>query len=138
MPPQTPPTFYEFATFLRKETGNKNTFPITPATLFENDLGVTGDDGDDLLMAVEKHYGISLEPLRETFAMQPNEYLFHSEGFSPIDFIELIRVTKNLFSSTKEPRPFVRPFRVEELFDAVCRLMQSQRSNHSSQIDKPS
>jgi acyl carrier protein len=40
---------------------------LTADTLFEDDLGVSGDDGVDLLEAVEKEYGISLEPVDQVF-----------------------------------------------------------------------
>jgi acyl carrier protein len=123
MTDQAPPTFADFADFVREKSGESDNFLITVATLFEDELGITGDDGTDLLEAVEKEYDISLEPVRDVFGLQPNEYLFQGEGFGPIDFQELGRIIRNLFSTTKEPKPIVRAFRVGELYDAVCRLM---------------
>ena len=119
----TPPTFPEFVAFLRPFTGLKEDFPIKPSTLFEDDLGITGDDGVDLMAAVEQEYGISLESARELLSMKPNEYLFNAEGGGLIDFQELKRVTRNLFSSTKEPRPVVLSFRVGQLYDIVYQLV---------------
>jgi acyl carrier protein len=81
---KNPPTFDEFAHFIREFSGDSADQVITPDTQFERDLGVTGDDGDDLLIATEKRFHIQLvteeRSLRETFNMAPNEYLFHSEG----------------------------------------------------------
>jgi hypothetical protein len=109
------PTFTEFEQFLRDQLGLRQRKLITLTTCFENDLGVTGDDGVDLLEATEKQFGISLEPLRETFSMQPNEYLFESEG---IDWA-------NLFLP-KHKRSVVRNLTVGELYEAVCRKLSEQ------------
>ena len=94
--------------------------------IFEDDLGITGDDGIDLMEAVEKEYGISLSSAREMLALNPNEYLFHGEGFGPINFQELKRVTKNLFSTNKEPKPIIWTFRVGKLYDIVYRLVTTK------------
>ena len=123
MPP-LPPTIEQFTSWLRPTLSLTNKTRVTADTRLEDDLGVTGDDGVDLLLAVEKKYGISLEPLRQTFNMQPNEYLFHGEGFG-IDFLALFRLRD-------EPKPVVRVFRVGELYDAVCRLMSEANQHHSS------
>ncbi|WP_041257408.1 hypothetical protein [Fibrella aestuarina] len=119
------PTFDEFASFLRERLGVRKKQVITPKTLLEDELGVTGDDGIDLLEAVERQYAISLSPLHETFSMQPNELLFQEEGLG-IHVGELSRVFKNLFRKIKEPGPVMRKFQVGELYEVVCRLKQQQ------------
>jgi len=76
-------------------------------------------DGDDLLEAAEEKFEVRLSNedtgVRETFNLQPNEYLFSSEGWghSPAELI-------SLFSSS--PSPTVRSFTVGELFEAVRRI----------------
>jgi acyl carrier protein len=53
---------------------------ISEKTLIEKDLGITGDDGVELIEEIEKIYGISFAP--EDFGLTENESLFHSEGAS--------------------------------------------------------
>ncbi len=98
-------TFTDFAAWLREYRHVPVRTAITPETQFERDLGLTGDDGNDLLAATEKRFQVErsseITGVRETFNLGPNEYLFHSEGF---DFF----------------RPYsVRKFTVGEPFDAV-------------------
>lgn len=108
-------TFDEFASFIRDYWHVPNRKAISPETQFERDLGLTGDDGDDLLKATEQRFDVTLgceeTGVRETFNLGPNEYLFHSEGWSlfPSRFT-------SLFDSIE---PTVREFTVGELFEAV-------------------
>ncbi len=78
-------SFDEFAEFVRECHGLSRKKQIAPETKFEDDLGITGDDGADLLEATEKRFNVSLcskeHGCRETFNLGPNEYLFHPEGF---------------------------------------------------------
>ena len=108
-------TFDEFAAFIRQYWHVLHRKKVLPETQFERDLGLTGDDGDDLLKAAEKRFGVTLGSEetggRETFNLGPNEYLFHSEGWNSSPF----RLTL-LFDSI-EPR--IREFTVGELFEAV-------------------
>ena len=112
--------FDEFANFIRNYWQVSDRKRISPETQFERDLGLTGDDGKDLLQATEKRFGVTLcskeTGLRETFHLGPNEYLFHSEGIFPFTFTSLFNVVK----------PTVRKFTVGELFEAV-RKAKSQR-----------
>jgi hypothetical protein len=75
--------------------------------LFEDDLGITGDDGIALLEATEKRFGVQLS-LRETFNLGPNEFLFNGEGLGP-DIVTL----------SGGPTRWVRPFTVGDLYQAV-------------------
>jgi hypothetical protein len=117
-------TFDEFAAWLREYWSVPVRKAISPETQFERDLGLTGDDGDDLLEAVEKEFEVRLgneeTGVRETFSLEPNEYLFHSEGWGPSP-AELI----SLFSNS--PSPIVRSFTVGELFEAVRRTKAKNR-----------
>lgn len=117
-------TFDEFAAWLREYWNVPAHKAIVPGTQFERDLGLTGDDGDDLLEATEKEFEVRLgneeTGVRETFNLQPNEYLFNSEGWGP-SRAELI----SLFSSS--PYPTVRSFTVGELFEAVRRIKAKNR-----------
>lgn len=108
------PSFQEFADFIREFAGISARKEIVPETLFENDLGITGDDGCDLLEATEKHFGVGLsspeDGYRRTFDLAPQEFLFHSEGlgWGLSDIITLFR-----------PPPSIRAFTVGDLFEAV-------------------
>jgi acyl carrier protein len=105
-------SFGEFADFVRNWGGLPTSKQIDPETQFERDLGISGDDGSDLLIATEKEFAISLsseeDGYRKTFNLGPHEYLFNSEGFGTV--WALI----NLFGTST-----VREFTVGELYSAV-------------------
>jgi hypothetical protein len=113
----TRPTFSEIADFVRRWAFIPSKQQITPHTQFERDLGITGDDGCDLLEAVQKQFRVNLAPdeagYRTIFGLGQNEYLLSSEGFSigsgGTDMI-------TLFTNTN---PSVRAFTVGELYEAI-------------------
>jgi acyl carrier protein len=84
------PSFEQFAAFIREFNKLSPKIVITTATRFEKDLGITGDDGGDLLKEVEKHFGVQLSSrkhgVRHAFKLKPNENLFHSEGTDLLGF----------------------------------------------------
>lgn len=84
------------------------------------------DDGNDLLQATEKRFRVTLcseeAGVRETFHLQPNEYLFNSEGWGP-NRAEII----SLF----QPPAVVRSFSVGELFEAV-RTIRAENKGHEA------
>lgn len=51
--------FADLVNFLKQQTGSYDV-PITRETLLEDDLGVTGDDAEDLIIAFGKRYGIDV------------------------------------------------------------------------------
>ena len=97
-------SFEEFADFIRSQCGFSRKKNITLECRFEDDLGVTGDDGADLLKATEKHFKVELSDAehgyRKTFDLGPDEFLFNSEG--------LFRLPVS-----------VREFKVGDLYQAV-------------------
>lgn len=109
-----PPTFDQFAGFIREWAGLARTTSINPASLFEEDLGITGDDGRELLTATEARFGVSLssdeDGYRRRFDLGPNEFLFHSEG-SGFDLQALLGADPTT----------VRAFTVGDLYRAVQR-----------------
>ena len=110
-------SFEEFANFIRKWAAIPERMKIAPETLFEDDLGITGDDGCELLEEIERHFAFRLSSsehgYRQTFDLPPNEFLFNSEGFgpSPSGIVSLFDPSA-IHSS-------IRPFSVGELFNAV-------------------
>ncbi|WP_058187953.1 DUF1493 family protein [Terracidiphilus gabretensis] len=110
------PSFEQLAECIRRECGLRKDKHIDPDTQFERDLGITGDDGGELLEAVEKQYQV--EFTHESFGLEFNEYLFNSEGFDAFPvFIQ------SLFG---KPIPEVRSFTVGELHKAVLKEQAKQ------------
>lgn len=62
--------------------------PITAQTCIEADLHVTGDDGDDLLLAAMEHFNVDLndpeQGMAKTLQLAPNECWFGPEGWLPL------------------------------------------------------
>lgn len=88
-------TFEHLSDFIRQYAGISSKKLICRSTQFEKDLGITGDDGVDLLNAVEKHFGLTFptdeNKSRALFNLKANEYLFESEGLGLINFTRLVR-----------------------------------------------
>jgi hypothetical protein len=110
--------FEDLVEVIRECSGFRPDKRIYPDTQFERDLGVTGDDGEDLLEAVERRFSLKLT--RESFNLEPNEYLFGSEAAFP-DLLEIFG---------KRPTKTLRSFTVGELFEVV-------RSEIEKQLEKP-
>lgn len=110
-----PPSFAAFVRFLIEFLNLPDGGRITRSTRLERDLGVTGDDGSDLLEAVERAFGVALatpdEGYRPAFGLGPDEYLFHGEGLGLPLAGRLLR-----------PSAVVRELTVGELFDVVVRV----------------
>lgn len=92
---------------------------VTPDFLIEEDFGITGDDGVELLEFIEKAYTVKFpqdeSQFRALFGLSANEYLFHSEGLSIVDIFPFLRNRK----SKK-----VVSISVKQLYDVVCKLKQ--------------
>lgn len=101
---------------IHEECGISKKVKITPETLIEKGLGITGDDGVDLLRAIEKRFNICFptdeKGFNELFGLAPDEYLFHSEGFNLRSFI------MGLFGLDDEK---VHPLSVGELYQAILK-----------------
>ena len=110
-------SFEQIAEFVRAECQLRHDECIDPDTQFERDLGVTGDDGSDLLKAAEKHFGITLT--RESFGLEPNEFLFGPEGSWNI-FGELLSIFGKRHMAT------LRTFTVGELYDVVKKAVEEK------------
>lgn len=102
---------------IRKCQGFAETDVITEAAQLERDLGITGDDGCELLKAIEKEFDISFAgsdgTIREALGLSDGEYLFHSEGMG------LFRLVAALFGRDVEK---IKPITVGQLYDAVSML----------------
>jgi len=85
-PTVSPPSLPDVIAFVREHHGISDRVPIDAETRLDADLGITGDDGDDLLRDVATHYQVTLcnetSGYRDTFELGADEYLFNSEGGS--------------------------------------------------------
>jgi hypothetical protein len=112
-------TFERFTEFLRRWWRIPKVTVIASGTQFDRDLGITGDDGQDLLNATEREFGVRLSSeehgYRETFNLAPNEYLFQSEGGA-------VWEPTTLFGTS-----IVRAFTVGELYEAVKRALRAKQ-----------
>lgn len=110
-------TLDDVITFIRADQYIGEGTPITATTLLEADLGITGDDGSELLEGLQKHFAISFAgpdgSLREAFGLQPGEYLFHSEGLGFFQWLA------GCFGKDIEN---VKPLSVGELHRVIARL----------------
>ena len=94
------------------------------SSLLEADLGITGDDGSELLEAIQNHFVMSFVgsdgTIRDAFDLGEKQYLFHSEGVGPFALIA------SLFGKDVEN---VKPLSIDQLHQATCRAW-NQRMNH--------
>lgn len=90
---------------------------ISMDTRMEADLGITGDDGVDLLRAVESRFDVAMGvkdgSLRSVFDLAENEYLFGSEGLE-VPFLN--RIYRWI---TGNPAPVIRDLTVGELVAVI-------------------
>ncbi|MGD0730319.1 MAG: DUF1493 family protein [Terracidiphilus sp.] len=110
------PSFEEIAEFVREWSQIPQDERIAPDTLLERDLGITGDDGSELLEAVEKRFEVAFS--KKTFGLGPNEFLFNGEGIAPFqDLVLMLR---------RKPLPEVRSFTAGELYEAVRKALEEK------------
>lgn len=103
-------SFENFVDFINDNFIFSDKVSITKDTLVEKDLGITGDDGDEFLLAIQDEFGIDFRDekgsIRKAFDLKENEYLFHSEGL-------------NLFPFNKEN---IKPLTIGQLYDVVVKI----------------
>ena len=108
---------------MRNFTGYRGSRPITCETRLEADLGVTGDDGDDLLEEASRCFNAALaspqDGYRTTFGLRSNDYLFSDEGVDLLGVNALIRWFRG------EPRPVVRDLTLGQLHDAIVKTRRT-------------
>ena len=113
------PALENVADFVREFAGLKRSFPITERTKLDADLGVTGDDGDQLLREAAKRFQTVLADeetgYRSTFLLADDEYLFHAEG---LEFFGVLGFARRICGSRAIK---VRDLTVGELHAAIRR-----------------
>jgi acyl carrier protein len=119
------PSFDAICEIIRDQSQLRPEDRITPDTQFERDLGITGDDGAEILDRVPDYYEIRFTA--KSFDLAPNEYLFNSEGFDIVP--AFVR------SLMRKPEPEVRSFTVGELYEAV--LKELVRASGAEKTEAP-
>ena len=111
-------TLEQVIAFVREFSGDVKSV-IAEHTRLEADLGITGDDGVELLEEAEKRFGVCFvteeRSFKETFGLGENEYLFNAEG---LDLLGMRRLTGWI---RKEPRYVVTDLTVGELWGVLRR-----------------
>jgi hypothetical protein len=109
-------TFENLVAVIRECTGIPKKVPIAENSRLEEDLGITGDDGDDLLLEIQKRFSLSFVgedgTIREIFGLEHNQYLFHGEGSYPFEWLI------SLFSKHTEN---VKTITVGQLYEAAVK-----------------
>ena len=110
-------------TLIRTTQGISKNKVINESTLLESDLGITGDDGRELLEEIENQFNLSFVGKdgthKEFFDLENNQYLFHSEGvdlFGIFSFF-LGRKTEN-----------VKSISVGELYNAASKAKRNSEN----------
>jgi hypothetical protein len=102
---------------------------ITENSDLEKDLGITGDDGSELLEEIEKQFSISFlgadGTIREIFGLAQNEFLFHSE--CGVNLFGLIA------SLWRKENAVVKSITVGQLYQAAQRAGLTLRSRGTPQ-----
>ncbi|WP_039054780.1 hypothetical protein [Enterobacter sp. Bisph1] len=116
------PKLEDVIAFVRKCTGCYRE-AIDENTLLENDLGVAGDDGDELLQEAEQVFGVSFgreEHFRALFSLKENEYLFTGEGLDLLGICYLWRKLRGI------PEPVFRDLSIAQLHNVLVKLRSKQ------------
>ncbi|MDR0782087.1 MAG: DUF1493 family protein [Pseudomonadales bacterium] len=115
-----PLTLDNLIALIREHQGISPKTKIGANSFIEKDLGITGDDGCELLQVIEKEFGVSFTgqdgSIREAFDLESNQYLFNSEG------LNIFWLIARLFGRDSEN---VKQITVGELYRAVCKVSHS-------------
>lgn len=103
-------SFENFVDFIKDNFIFSDKVCITKDTLVEKDLGITGDDGDEFLFAIEDEFGIDANLIGKALELKDGQFLFHSEG-------SMLWLSDKLFKDNT-----VVPFTVGQLYDVVVKL----------------
>lgn len=78
--------FFELVAFVRQEINEYNLL-LTRETLMEEDLGVTGDEAEDLIIAFSKKYGVSVHDFKfsKYFYAEPGVFGLQNERISRLN-----------------------------------------------------
>lgn len=113
-------SFTDVEKFIRRHQRIPDDEPITPDTQFERDLGITGDDGAELLEDIEVQFDVSFDSAehswRDVFGLEHDEFLFNGEP--------------TIWPFSIFNRSFVRRFSVGELHQALAKLQAEKEASN--------
>jgi len=116
--------------FVRERSRIPTRVPIDGHTRLDADLGVTGDDGDELLRDVASHYQVALSNktsgYRDAFELGADEYLFNREGVSLFGIGSLICWILRGFREA--PQTVVVDLTLERLHSVVVRQWREEHA----------
>ena len=119
------PSVEEVIAFVREFSGCTRK-AIDESTLLEEDLGICGDDGVELLEA-EKFFAVRFETdeedFRSLFSLKENEYLFTSEGLDLLGICYFFRWLHG------EPEPVVRDLSIGQLHQVLVKVRSKQEGS---------
>ena len=118
-----PCTLPELIDFIRENQGIARNKPVLVTSYLEKDLGITGDDGSDLLEAIEERYNITFT--MESLGLSKGQGLFHSEG------MRIFQLIASLFGRDSEN---VKDITVGDLYIAICQADWNSSRDVSSDI----
>src|SRR5262245_19362155 len=109
-----PCSLLEFIDFIRETQRIPRSKEVLESSYLEKDLGITGDDGCELLEEIERRFKVSFNPT--VLGLRDGQYLFHSEGGKILQLIASVlgRDFENVKSIT-----------VGELYRATCRAFET-------------
>uniref|UniRef100_UPI00333F64C4 hypothetical protein n=1 Tax=Dysgonomonas capnocytophagoides TaxID=45254 RepID=UPI00333F64C4 len=103
-------SFENFTNFINDNFIFSDKASLSRDTLIEKDLGITGDDGDEFLLAIQDEFGIDANLIGRALGLKDGQYLFHSEG-------SVLWLSDKLFKDDT-----VIPFTIGQLYDVVVKL----------------
>lgn len=120
------PSVEEVIAFVREFSGCTRK-AIDESTLLEDDLGICGDDGVELLEEAEKFFAVRFatdeEDFRSLFSLKENEYLFTSEGLDLLGICYFFRWLRG------EPEPVVRDLSIGQLHQVLVKVRSKQEGS---------
>lgn len=116
------PTLSDVIGFVREFHGISDRVEISGTSRLADDLGIVGDDGEELLVQAARRFDVKLaddrEGYRPAFGLEENEYLFPSEGVpEPEWLLKLLRL----------PLPRIRQTTVADLHEAIVKQKRAQQ-----------
>jgi hypothetical protein len=114
------PSLEEVIQCVRDSSGDRKT-AIDEHTWLEKDLGITGDDGSELIEEAELRFGVSLfDEEGNAFGLKENEYLFTAEGLDLLGICQFIDWLRGI------PRSVITDLNVGQLHQALVRACRKR------------
>ena len=87
--------FFSLVAFVREQINEFN-YSITRETLIEDDLGITGDDAEELILAFSKKYNVNIDSFQfsKYFFDEPGVFNLQRKKISPLNLGHLEKAIK--------------------------------------------